>query len=54
MQRSKDVLSAANKQIKMLDQKLQAVKEKKRKLKALIQDYANISDGKNSGNPPLT
>ena len=46
LQKSKDVLSAANKQIKMLDQKLQAVKEKKRKLKEIIQEYANISNGK--------
>ena len=52
LQRSKDVLSAANKQIKMYAQKLTIVKDKKKKLKEMVQEYANISNGKLSGSGP--
>jgi chromosome segregation ATPase len=50
LQRSKDVLSAANKQIKMLDQKLMVVKDKKRRLKEVLKEYANIKTAPTS--PP--
>jgi vacuolar-type H+-ATPase subunit I/STV1 len=46
LQRSKEVLSAANKQIKSLDKKIEQVKEKKRKLKECLLEYANIKNGK--------
>lgn len=49
LQRSKDVISNVNKQIKMYAQKLTIVKEKKKKLKEVLQEYANVSNGKSSG-----
>ncbi len=52
LQRSKDVLSAANKQIKMLDQKLKITKEKKTRLKEIVKEYANINKGGNTQTSP--
>ena len=49
LQRCKDILSAANKQIKHLDAKLASVKAKKAKLKACLQDFTNVKGGKKAG-----